>query len=1250
MTGYEAPLSFGQQRLWFIEQLAPGNTGYVNQDATMLLGELDEAALEAALRVIVTRHESLRTRFRRSERDAGPVQWVQPTGRIPLTILDAAEVPAAERAPFLQQLARAEAARGFDLESDDLVRCHLVRWAPRERALLILAHHIVVDGWSLTNLRRELAVAYNARVAGVEPDLPELRVQYPDFAVWQRDQLGGAQVEEELAFWRGYLDGSPGVLELPTDRPRPERPTMTGDLLHLKLPRAVLDQARQLAAATRTTLYMVLASVVAVVLGRYAGQPEIVFGSPVAGRTRTEFEPLIGLFLNMISVRVTVRPDEPFEELLTRTRSAALRALSHQALPFEQVVQGLAVERRANLSPVFQVSLSVNNLPDHPMELTGVRGERIDIELQGARYDLTTDFAPLPDGLRLRLQYNSDLFEPATARRLAGHLTTVLTAAARDPRTPVRLLPLLDGAERDTMLRLSAGDADGAVAPAEDVLTRLASQVDKAPDAPALHGDRGTLSYRQLDEASGRVAAALATHGVRPGDVVAVMMDRTPECVAAVLGIWKAAAGFLPIDRRQPADRLDHMLRETRAALLVVDERNRDPEGEAIGAGLPRLTYGSLPARPAPRPPDAPRPDQLAYVMYTSGSTGLPKGVRVSRAALASFCAAALDAVQPTDRDVALAVTTFAFDISLLEYLVPLLAGGSVRPLAGSAADVTAVQRALDAAPAVTLSGGTPTIWKSLLAAGLRLPDGIRLMLGGEPMPAELGPLLLNLGVEFWNFYGPTEATVYVAAARYRLATTGRPADQPRFAAADLGRPFGDNVVYVLDEGLQPCPVGVPGEVYLAGPQLAQGYQDRRGHSAERFVADPHGPPGGRMYRTGDVARWSAEGRLLFQGRADSQVKIRGFRVELAEIEHHLRAHPGVADAVVGVRERSGVPQLVARLVAAGDDPPEEAELRAHVARLLPEYMVPAVLTFTDALPVSGNGKVDRRAALALRDRDAAQAEQEARAGGDPVADLVRYLFADVLGRPVGADANFFELGGNSLLAVQVLLRLQDIFRRNFEVADVFAAPTAAALGARITAGGDGDDEVELVLPLRTHGSAPPVICLPPRTGRGWCYAGLLPHIPQEFPVWGLQSAELARGEEVSSVEDLVAECLDEIEELASYGPCVLLGWSFGGALAHELAGRLRGRGRDVPLVVMYDAVAPLRPDAPGQPADLLYFTAVEDGGGGRSQDWAGRYDGHVAVVPTGAAHLRMFDPQALAETGPALTARLGAVRDGTGR
>ncbi|WP_116507025.1 non-ribosomal peptide synthetase [Micromonospora sp. B006] len=1246
MTQQEAPLSFGQQRLWFLEQLVPGNTGYVNQDATTLVGELDADALDGAFQVVLARHDALRTRFRRDSGDGNPRQWVEPTAHLTLVRLAHPEVPGPDREALVQRFARAEAARPFDLASELPLRCYLIRWEPTVHTLLILAHHIVVDGWSLINLRQELAAVYNSRVGGVPAALPELRMQYPDFARWQRADITEGRAEQELEFWRGYLDGAPDVLDLPTDRPRPEKQTMAGEILHVSLPRPVLDQVRHLASTTRTTPYMVLTSMVAVVLQRYTGQRDIVIGSPVAGRTRPEFEPMIGLFLNMIPLRLTVEPEDTVADLLKRTRTRVLRALSHQDLPFEQVVQGLNVTRRPNVSPIFQVSVSVNNLPDQPLELHGLRAEKVNIELQGARYDLTADFAALEDGLRLRLQYNSDLFDRTTVRRMVGHLSTVLAAAAREPGLPVRRLPLVADAERDDLLRFSAPAGytrpDG-VGP-EDVLATFARQVEKQPDAQALSGRHGTMTYHQLDAQSDRMAAGLLAAGVRPGSVVGVLMDRSPELVATVLGIWKANGVLLPLDQRQPDSRLAHMLRETEAALLLVDDRAAD-RGAALAPGLARASYRDISAGPdgpdRPAPPD----DLAAYIMYTSGSTGTPKGVTIQRSALAGFCGAALELVRPTPEDVVLAVTTFSFDISLLEYLVPLLAGASVRLQSGSAADAAAVQQSLTEEPCVTLAGGTPTVWKNLLGAGVRLTTRVRLMLGGESMPKDLGRQLLDQGIEFWNFYGPTEATVYVTAAHHR----GRAGGGPDFPSADVGAPFGDNVVYVLDAGLHLCPLGIVGDVYLAGPQLAQWYHARPGQTAERFVADPYGRPGDRMYRTGDLGRWSPAGHLLFEGRADSQVKIRGFRVELAEIEFRLRSHPGVDEAVVGVRDRSGVPQLVARLAAAPPVPPEAGELRRYLADHLPEYMIPAVITFTDALPVSMSGKIDRRAALDL-EPEPAQRAAVADVPASPEEGLLCNLFVDLLDQPdVSGSASFFELGGNSLLAVQLVLRLQDIFQVNLSVADIFAAPTPAALAERL-ASADAPKEAETVLPLRTTGMAAPIICLPPRTGLGWCYAGLLRHIPLEFPVYGLQSAELAAGTQGQPVEQLVERYLEEIEDLVPVGPCILLGWSLGGLLADEIAQRLRGAGRDVPLVVLYDAVAPLSPNVPEHPAGLLYFTAADAGADALSSAWAARFGGPVEIVPTDVAHLRMFDREPLRASGPRLTARLRSLAESTGR
>ncbi|MFI9174637.1 amino acid adenylation domain-containing protein [Streptomyces lincolnensis] len=1232
MSRIETPLSFGQQRIWFVEQVAPGNVAYLNPDVRVLRGALVVEALDTAVRTVVGRHDALRTRITPATGAREPMQWVEEeTG----PVLEVVEMSAPDHStealrPAIETFVREAADRPFDLAGESPMRTYLLRWSPTLHVLVVIGHHIALDGWSLTNVIDEIALFYNRAVGATDREPREVTVQYPEFAAWQREHLDEDRIREEVEFWRGYLEGAPTETELPWDRPRPERRDMTGTVLNLMLPDEVYGAARQLSSTARCTLYMVLAAALSVVLTRYSDQRDVVLGTPVAGRSRTEFESTVGLFLNLISVRVQVDDDASFLDLLKSTRRSSLQAIQHQELPFDQVLQGLSVQRSDTISPLFQVSLSVANLPDLPFELAGLEpAEHIWVELAGARYDLTTTFVPEGEGLRLRLQYDTARFDESTVRALVSHLSQVLLRAAGTPTVRVADLDLASEEEKRRVLAFSGVDTvDAAARPVPDVLTRFDRAVETWPDRPAAHSGADTLTFRELDRDAGLLADALAAEGVGRGDVVAVRLPRGLDLLATVLGVWKLGAVFLPVDAAHPEQRVAFVLGDAGAALVVTDT------GTGTVAGVRAVTPADLRARPAER---APRPEPesdidagtTAYIMYTSGSTGDPKGVAVARTALSAFCEAAVDLVRMTPEDVSLALTTPSFDISLLEYLVPLLAGASVRLLPEGATDPAAVRRALERTPPVTFVGGTPTVWKSLRDAGVEVADGTRLMLGGEPLPGEFATHLDGRGLTYWNFYGPTEATVYCTV---RTSDEGTRTDTALVDTAScVGAPFGLNRAYVLDASYRPCPVNVPGEIFLAGPQVAQGYVGQPELTASRFPLDRIAADGYRRYRTGDAGRWDAEGRLRFLGRLDTQVKVRGFRVELEEIEKRLARCPGVGDAVVGVDPETG-DRLIAGVIPDGDTPPDPARLREWLAETLPEYMIPSVYTTLTALPMSASGKLDRRR-LGAPTAPAPAADLD---GGSPHEQLVRGVFRDLLGRDdIGRDSNFFELGGHSLLAVQMVLRFQDMFGVTLETAEVFRYPTPRTFAERL---GRPAFVREPAVPLRTAGGDPTVICLPPLSGTAWSFVQLLPYLPKHMPVHGVLSPLLEAEGRTAEPAALLAEFVEAVESVDVLGPVVLVGWSVGAALAPAVAAELQDRGFEIEHVVMFDAAdVDLDGPAPRVDCGLTHFLAADRASALDAQYWEGLFKGATRTITTGAPHLRMLDPDMLAESGPRL-------------
>ncbi|WP_370963939.1 non-ribosomal peptide synthase/polyketide synthase [Amycolatopsis sp. cg9] len=956
------PLSFAQQRLWFLDEFEPGGTEYLSPTALLLRGDLDVEALRRALDTLVARHESLRTTF--GAVDGRGVQYVREPYPVELPVEDYAE----------EALAR-EALRPFDLRTGPLLRARLFRRAPGEHVLLLALHHIVTDGWSAGVLATELDTCYAAHLRGDEPDLPPLPVQYADFAAWQRDR---SEPAEQLAYWRDRLAGL-APLELPTDRPRPAVRTTEGEWLGFDVPAGVATKLRELASAQGGTLFMTLVAACQVLLAQWAGQDDVAVGTVTAGRDRAELERLVGFFVGTLTLRSTVDTRRSFREFLAEVRETVLDAFAHQDVPFERVVDAVQPVRDPSRTPLFQAMVVLQNTGDRPGGGALVAGE-VALPAASAPFDLLVQFEDDGGALNGAINYNTGLFDPATIDRLVARLRALLTALVADPDRPLAALPPLPAAEAD---RLRAWNATARAVPPASLAELAEAQADRTPGAAALVSEDEAVTFAELNARANRLARLLAERGAGPERVVAVLLPRSVALVVTELAVAKTGAAFLPVDPGYPAERIRFMLEDAEPVLVV--------DTELDAPGHPDTNLG--------RPVD---PDAPAYVIYTSGSTGLPKGVVVTHRGLASFSAAEVEHCDVRAGDRVLAFSSPSFDASILELCLSLPAGAALvvppeGPLLGEQlADVLRQQGITHALiPPVALA----------TVPDVALPDFRTLLVGGDACPAELVRRWAP-GRRMINAYGPTEATV-VTSWSAPLEPGGTP---------PIGRPIPNTAVHVLDAALRPVPIGTPGELYVSGPGLARGYLHRPGLTADRFVANPFGAPGTRMYRTGDVVRWTAAGELSFAGRVDEQVKIRGFRVELGEIETALRTHPDVREAVVVARELDGHKRLVAYVVG------EVAELRAHLGETLPDYLVPSVFVPVDAVPVTANGKVDRRAlpepdltAVRTAEFVAPRTERE---------ELLATVWAGVLGLPrVGVTDNFFELGGDSILAIQVVHR-----------------------------------------------------------------------------------------------------------------------------------------------------------------------------------------------------------------------------------
>ncbi|WP_326556939.1 amino acid adenylation domain-containing protein [Micromonospora sp. NBC_01796] len=1030
------PVSFGQQRLWFLDRFQPGDPVYNIPVAFRLRGLIDVDALRAALELIVRRHGALRTTF--ADSGGEPVQVVRADAGPVLEITDLTGASADDAARLLWQ----EARRPFDLAHGPLFRARLVRTADDDHHLSLCLHHIVSDAWSLGVLFTELNTAYGALCAGRSPQLPDLPAQYADYALWQREKLAGPALRDQLDYWLDQLRGAPALLTLPTDRPRPAAQSYRGAVHYWDFSAPLLRRIQEFNQSSGATMFMTLMAAFTALLSRSSGQDELVVGTPVAGRNHADLEPLIGFFVNTLPLRVSVAGLPSFRELVDRVREATLGGLANGDVPFEKLVEELAPERSLGHAPVFQTQLIVQNTPPAILALGEVTATSLLVDSGTAKFDLSLVGEMTPDGvMHMAVEYDTALFDADTVARLARQLTTLLDVALADPDRSVAEIPLLAGVERWRSVVDWNNTARG-LPPVASVLELLPTDDSEAGGVPAVSGPDGAVDPAELHQRAARLAYVLRARGVAPDSPVGICLERGVGMLVGVLGAWQAGAGYLPLDPSLPADRLRYLLDDSGATVVVTQRSVREKLADLL-ADVPVVICldddaAELAAAPADADPVPAHPDGLAYLIYTSGSTGRPKGVAVPHRAVLNLVASFHDDLGLTPADRFAAVTTLSFDISVLELLVPLLSGTPLTIVdTAVTGDGTALRQRL-VADGITAMQATPATWRLLLATG-GVPERLRLRLcGGEALPRDLADALIADGATLWNCYGPTETTVWSAATPVA----------PSPAAIDLGTPIANTELYVLDRIGQPVPVGVVGEVHIGGLGVVRGYPGRPGLTASRFVPDPFtNRPGARLYATGDLARQRADGRLEFLGRTDHQVKIRGFRIELGEIEEQLRAHDLVTDAVVTTwAAGSDDTRLVAYVVpSAAGTADLWSVLRPWLATRLPGYMVPATLVTLSALPVNANGKTDRGALPQPDWRDAVTVERVA--PRNPVEQTLADIWQQVLGvERVGVHDDFFQLGGHSLLAAQALSRIGTAFEMDVPIRVLFEAPTVATM------------------------------------------------------------------------------------------------------------------------------------------------------------------------------------------------------------
>jgi amino acid adenylation domain-containing protein len=1006
------PLSYAQQRLWFLDQLTPGGAEYHIPFGVRLTGRLNVNALEQSCGEIVRRHESLRTNFDAPEGQA--VQVIAPARTLRLKVVDLASLPEPTREGAARRLAEAEGRRPFDLTKDPLLRATLLRLGREEYVLLLVMHHIVSDGWSIGVFTRELVSLYGAFTRGEASPLAEVTLRYADYAAGQREWLQGERLESQVSYWREQLSGAPAVLELPTDRPRPPVQSFRGSVVPISLAGETTEGLKALCRAHAVTPFMAMAAAFTLLLSRYSRQTDVSLGTPVAGRTRLETEELIGLFVNTLVLRARLTEGLTLRGLLDQIREVTLQAHAHQDVPFEKLVDELQPERSLSYGPLFQVMFALQNTPAEGLKVEGLKLDEVEVETETAQFDLTLRMEERADGFTGALNYNTDLFDRETAEQMARHFERLVAELIRDAEQPAAEVELLGDAEREQIL-VGWNATERGYGGARRMHELFEEQAARAPDAAAVVCGDDALTYRELNERANRIAHRLAGLGAGPESVVAIYLERSAELVAALLGVLKTGAAYLPLDTQYPKQRVAFMLEDARPAALITHSA-REAELPETAAHIVCLDTDrlELTRESAGNPSAAGADNNLAYVIYTSGSTGRPKGVAIEHRSAVTLIRWAEEEFGLEAVSRVLASTSVCFDLSVFEIFVPLSLGGCV-VVAGSALDLLAGE-GLAGTPfeGVTLVNTVPSAMTELVRAG-RVPATARVVnLAGEPLKRALSDAVYSSGpVErLYNLYGPSEDTTYSTVSLIERDTLAEPT---------IGCPVADTRAYVLDRAMCPTPVGVPGELYLGGAGLARGYLFRPALTAEKFVPDPFAPaPGGRLYRTGDLCRWLRDGELEFLGRADNQIKLRGFRIELGEIEAAMSAFRGVRGAAALVREdESGRKYLVGYVAADGE--PRADELRAHLQTKLPSYMVPATLVWLEQLPLSPNGKIDRRA---LPDPVRAADADSSAVPSTRAERILAEVWQEVLKvERVGVADNFFDLGGDSILSIHVAAR-----------------------------------------------------------------------------------------------------------------------------------------------------------------------------------------------------------------------------------
>jgi len=1172
-----APLSLHQKRLWFLDQLEPGSTLYNIAGAARIKGPLDLDVVDRVVHEIIRRHESLRTTFSASEGE--PVQLISQPYPLPLQVLDLSTFSPGDQDREIKNLVRIEAGCPFDLATGPLMRIILVKMCQDDHVALILMHHIIADGWSIGVLMWELANLYESYSMGKPSPLPELPIQYRDYVYWQQQRLQGKFLDDLVSYWKKELEGAPQGIQLPTDRPRSPSLKVEGASASVTLAPALSAALDSLSKGKGVTLFMTLLAALATLLYRNTGQEDILIGSPIADRERPETQGLIGFLVNTIVLRLNLSSNPTFEELVQRAQAIALAAYAHQELPFDQLIKVIRPERNFGSDPLLHVLLVLQNTPIPSAKLTRLQVQRLDIDTGNAPFDLGVECIKTADGMRVTFAYNAGIFDHATIERLTSQFHRLLESAVANPAQPIADMPMLSDAEQKQIL--VEWNATGAEIPEGKCIHHLfEDQARENPGAVALCSDNGQLTYEQLNERANRLAHILVAGGTKPETPVGICIERSMEMIVAILGVLKAGGAYVPLDPAYPDERLHHMVRNSGIQNILT----REPLAARIrsfGAEVLSVDDALILTTQHHNPNAVGSNRDLAYIIYTSGSTGEPKGVMVEHRSVVNLITSFRESYAPGPADRVLQLTSISFDASVAE-IFPILCsgGGLVIPPAAPQLNIEELTSSI-ARHAVTIFGAVPSVLAALNQRWRDIPSVRLILSGGETLSYD-NIKHLRASATVTNGYGLTETTV--CSLFHRLSNEdqlGRPSSR-----VPIGRPLINTQVFILDSFLHPVPVNAAGDLYIGGAGLARGYVNNPERTAQHFIPNPFArTPGERIYKTGDLARYRANGDVEFLGRSDQQVKIRGVRIELNEIEQTLRQHSDVSDAAAVVREEGAAgKRLVAYYALREGKEIGTLEIRKHMLERLPAYMVPSNLIRLRVLPLTPTGKLDYPKLLASV-ADISDLGQGFVAPRNEVDLAMTRIWASTLMiERVGIHDDFFALGGHSLLAVQVMNRIKNELQVDVPLRYLFESPTVAQLTERIEtwrrhSGGPEAitiQDISSLVPMRTDSAGPAIYCIHHIGGEINSYNHLADLLASGHRVFGLRSRALADPSREHPTFDAMAHhYADVITNHHHDGPLSLVGYSSGGLLAMAIAEVIEEMGRTVHIVSLIDTGLP---------------------------------------------------------------------------